>query len=246
MAVVNETFAQRLWPSQDPIGKSFRWQSGGEPIEVIGVARNGKYQLLGESPRPFAYLPIAQQYSGMATLHVRAQMDDPLALAAAVRELIRSLDPDLPVFNVRSMDEHLRSSAFGFLPLRIGAALAGAQGLIALFLAVLGVYGVVASSIAQKTRDIGIRIAMGAHKIDVFRVVARSGLRPALIGLTLGIIMSFALARLLRALLYGLDPLSVPMFLAVFVLVLAVALLACWLPARRALKMDPMTALRHE
>jgi ABC-type antimicrobial peptide transport system permease subunit len=144
------------------------------------------------------------------------------------------------------MEEHLRSSALAYLPLRVGAMLAGSQGLIALFLAVLGVYGVVASSIGQKTRDIGIRIAMGAHKIDVFRVVARSGLRPALIGLALGLAISFGLARLLRALLYGLDPVSVPMFLGVFVFVLAIALFACWLPARRVLRMDPMTALRHE
>jgi predicted permease len=246
VAVVNETLAQRLWPGQDPIGKSFRWQSGGEPVSVIGLARNGKYHLLGEAPRPFAYLPIAQSYSGMAALYARSETQDPLVLAPAIRETIRGLDAELPVFNIRTMDEHLRSSALAFLPLRIGAVLAGAQGLIALFLAVLGVYGVVASSIAQRTRDVGIRIAMGAQKIDIFRVVARSALRPAFIGLALGITISFGLARLLRVLLYGLDPASLPMFAAVFVFVLAVALFACWLPARRTLKMDPMTALRHE
>jgi predicted permease len=246
VAVVNETLAQRLWPDEDPIGKSFRWQSGGEPVAVIGLARNGKYHLLGEAPRPFAYLPIAQEYSGMATLHIRSETQDALALAPAIRETIRRLDAELPVFNVRTMDEHLRSGAFAFLPLRIGAVLAGAQGLIALFLAVLGVYGVVASSIAQRTRDVGIRIAMGAQKIDIFRVVARSALQPAGIGLMLGATISFGLARLLRVLLYGLDPASLPMFFGVFFFVQAVVLFACWLPARRALKMDPMAALRHE
>lgn len=247
VAVVNETLAERLWPGEDPIGKRFRWRKGGgDPVEVIGIARNGKYLLLGEAPRPFAYLPIAQDYSGLATLHVRSRPEDALALAPAIRELIRGLDPDLPVYNIRTMDEHLRSSVFAYLPLRVGAMLAGSQGLIALFLAVLGVYGVVASSIGQKTRDSGIRIAMGAHKIDIFHVVVRSGLRPALIGLALGLAISCGLARILGALLYGLDPLSVPMFLGVFVLVLAVALFACWLPARRSLKMDPMAALRHE
>lgn len=246
VAVVNETLAQRLWPGQDPIGKSFRWQSGGETVAVIGLVRNGKYHLLGEAPRPFAYLPVAQEYSGMATLHIRSATGDPFALAPALRESIRSFDAELPVFNVRTMDEHLRSSALAFLPLRIGAVLAGAQGLIALFLAVLGVYGVVASSIAQRTRDVGIRIAMGAQKIDVFRVVARSALRPAFIGLAVGVTISFGLARLLQVLLYGLDPASLPLFAAVFVFVLAVALFACWLPARRTLKMDPMAALRHE
>lgn len=247
VAVVNETFAERLWPGQDPIGKTYRWRkSGGDPVEVIGVARNGKYLLLGEAPRPFVYIPIAQEYSGMATLHVRATGQDPLALTPAIRESIRRLDADLPVFSVRSMDEHLRNSALAYLPLRVGAALAGSQGLIALFLAVLGVYGVVSSSIGQKTRDIGIRIALGADKIDIFHVIVRSGLRPALVGLALGLAISFGLARLLRALLYGLDPLSAPMFIGVFVFVLSVTLFACWLPARRSLKMDPMAALRHE
>jgi putative ABC transport system permease protein len=246
VAVVNETLAQRLWPDENPIGKSFRWQSGGEPVAVIGLARNGKYHLLGERPRSFAYLPIAQEYSGMATIYIRSETQDALALAPAIREVIRGLDAELPIFNVRTMDEHLRSSALAFLPLRIGAVLAGAQGLIALFLAVLGVYGVVASSIAQRTRDVGIRIAMGAQKIDVFRIVAQSALRPAFIGLALGVTISFGLARLLRVLLYGLDPASLPMFAGVFVFVLAVALFACWLPARRALNMNPITALRHE
>jgi predicted permease len=246
VAVVNQTMAERLWPGEEAIGKSFRWQSGGEPVEVIGVTRNGKYHMLGEAPRPFAYLPLAQEYSGMATLHVRTETDDPLALAAALQEAAGYLDADLPVFNMRTMEEHLRASVFAFLPLRIAAILAGTQGAIALLLALMGVYGVVASSVTQRTRDIGIRVALGARKLDVFRLVSRSGLRPALIGLVLGLAVAVALARLLTAFLFGLDPVNVPVFAAVFAVVLGVSLFACWLPARRAARTDPMTALRHE
>jgi predicted permease len=246
VAVINETLAERLWPGQDAVGRSFRWQSGEEPVEVIGVARNGKYLLLGEAPRPYVYVPIAQRYQGLVTVHLRSSTDAPLALAPAVRGLIRDLDGDLPVFNVRTMDEHLRSSALGFLPLRLGALLAGTQGLIALFLAVLGVYGVVASAVGQSKRSIAIRIAMGAQKVDIFRLVARSGLRPAVIGLFLGVIASYGLARILRALLYGVDPVNLPMFAGVFTFVFLVAVAACWLPARRVLSLNPVAALRHE
>ncbi len=246
VAVVNETFADRLWPGQEALGRRFRWQSRADPIEVIGVVRNGKYLFLGEAPRPFVYLPIAQAYSTPVTLHVRTATGDPLALAPALQRVFRDLDPDLPVFNVRTMEEHLRSSAFAFLPLRMGAFLAGTQGLVGLLLAVMGVYGVVSYSVSQQTRDIGIRVALGARKLDVFRVVSRSGLRPALIGLALGLAVSLGLTRLLALLLYGLNPVNVPVFTAVVLLMLGVSLLACWLPARRAARADPNEALRQE
>jgi predicted permease len=246
VAVVNQTFADHLWPGQEALGRTFQWHSGINPIEVIGVVRNGKYMLLGEAPRPYVYLPIAQEYTSPVTLHVRSTTGDPLALAPALRRVFSDLDPDLPVYNVRSMDEHLRSSAFAFMPLRMGATLAGAQGVVALLLAVMGVYGVVAYSVSQQTRDIGIRVALGARKLDVFRLVSRSGLRPALIGLAFGVAAAFGLARLLAVLLYGLNPVSIPIFTAVVALVLCVWLLACWLPARRAARIDPIEALRHE
>jgi predicted permease len=246
VAVVNETFADRLWPGEDAVGKRFRWQSGGDPIEVAGVVRNGKYLMLGEAPRPFVYLPIAQEYGAPATLHVRSRTEDPLALAPALREVIRGLDPDLPVFNVGTMDEHLRSSAFAYLPMRVAAVAASAQGLIALALAVMGVYGVAAFSVTRRTRDIGIHVALGASKADVFRLASGSAFRPTVLGLALGLAASFGLARLLVGLLYGLDPIDVPVFSAVAALMLGVSLLACWLPARRALHLDPAEALRQD
>jgi predicted permease len=162
VAIVNQTLADRLWPGQQPLGKQFQWKSSTDPIEVVGVVSNGKYVLLGEAPRPYIYLPFAQEYSTLVTLHGRTQTADPLALAPAVRRVFGDLDPDLPVFNVRTMSEHLRSSAFAFLPLRMGAILAGAQGVVALLLAMIGIYGVVAYSVRQQTHDIGIRVALRA------------------------------------------------------------------------------------
>ena len=245
VAVVNETFAARLWPGQEAIGKRFRWQSGSNPIEVIGIVSNGKYHLLGEAARPFVYLPIAQEYSSPVTLHVRSEADEPLALAPALREVIRGLDPDLPVFNVRTMEEHLRGSAFAYLPLRLAAAVALTQGMVGLLLAVMGVYGVVAFSVSRRMRDIGIRVALGASKADVLRLVSRSALWPALVGLALGLAIALALARLLTALLYGVNPVDAPVFVAVAALMAGLALLGCWLPGRRAFRVDPVTALRE-
>jgi predicted permease len=246
VAIVNETFAEGLWPGQEALGKQFHWQSRGDPIEVIGVVQSGKYLFLGEAPRPFVYLPIAQAYRTTVTLHLRTAADDPLALAPAVQRMFRDLDPALPVFNIRSMEEHLRSSVFAFLPLRMGAFLAGAQGLIGLLLAVMGVYGVVSYSMSQQERDIGIQIALGASKLDVFHVASRSGLWPTVAGLMLGLAASVGVARLLAVLVYGLNPVNIPVFTAVVMLVLGVSLLACWLPARRAARVDPVTALRQE
>jgi predicted permease len=245
VAVVNQTLADRLWPGRDSLGQQFRWGPDDDPIEVVGVVANGKYVMLGEAPRPYVYLPIAQAYSGLVTLHVRSETADPLALVSALRGVFGRLDPDLPFFNVGTMEEHLRRSAFAFLPLRMGAALAGAQGVVALLLAMIGVYGVVAYAVSQQTREIGIRIALGARNLDVFRLVSLSGLRPTLLGLVAGLAASFGLARLLAVLLYGLNPMSVPVFTTVVALVLAVSLLACWLPARRA-AVDPIEALRQE
>jgi predicted permease len=246
VALVNQTLANRLWPGQDPLGRRFRWLEGNDAIEVVGVVRDGKYVMLGEAPRPYLYLPLAQEYDTPVTLHVRAATDDPLVLVPAIRQVLNDLDPDLPIFSVRTMPEHLRNSAMALLPLRMGATLAGVQGALALLLAVMGLYGVVAYAVSQQRREIGIRIALGARGRDLFRVVAGGGLRPAMIGLVAGVLVSLGLARLLAGLLYGLNPLDLPVFTAVIALLLGVSLFACWLPARRVLKVDPVIALRSE
>jgi len=246
VAIVNQTFARRVWPNESALGRRFRWRGDTDPIEVIGVVRDGKYISVGENRRAYAYVPLAQHYEPVVTLHVRAATGDPFALAPSLRRLVNDLDSDVPVFNVRTMDEHLQDSVFAFLPIRMGALLACAQGLLGLVLAMISVYGVVAYTVRQQTRGIGIRVALGARKRDLFLLVARSALRPTLIGLVLGIAVSLAFARVLGRLLYGIAPVNLPLFVAVAGLVAGLSLLACWLPARRVSRVDPVIALRAE
>jgi len=243
-AVVNETFARRMWPGEEGLGQSFRWKERGEPVEVVGVAADGKYLMLGEAPRPFVYLPLAQEGASPVTVHLRASSDAPLDLVAPLRAAVAEIDPDLPVFNVRSMEEHLRTSVFGFLPLRAAALLAGVQGATALLLAVLGVYGVAAFSLRRRRREIGIRVALGAGRLDVLRAVARAALWPALAGVGLGLPAALGAGRLLGAMLYGVEPLNPVVFAAVAAFTLGVSVSACWWPARRAMRGSPLRSLR--
>jgi predicted permease len=245
VAIVNQTMARRLWPDQDAIGKRFRSDARGPYLQVVGVARDGKYRWLSEGPLAFFYVPLAQDYTPAVTLHVRT-LSDPLALTPSIRGVLQSLDPDLPIYNVRSMREHLRQSAFALMPLRMATTLATVQGVVGLFLAVLGIYGVVAYAAGRRTREIGIRIALGARPSSVLIMTVRDGLKLTAIGMAIGLLAALALARLLAILLYGLNPMSPPVFTAAIVTMTTMALLASWLPARRAAKVDPMVALRCE
>jgi len=245
VAIVNQTLARRLWGEGDPLGKRLWFGGGGSLCEVVGVVRNGKYLLLGEEPRPFVYKPLAQHYSTPATLHVRTD-DAPLALVPVIRQVLKELDPDLPIYNDRTMEEHLRQSALAFMPLRMAATLAGVQGVLALALAVMGIYGVVTYVVSRRTREIGIRLALGAQRSDVLRTVMREGWRLTLVGLGIGFALALLLALGLSRLLYGLDPVNIPVFAAVLLALSGAALLACYLPARRALGVDPVEALRSE
>jgi predicted permease len=245
VAIVNQTLADRLWPGQSPIGKRFRFGRGGPLVEVVGLARDGKYVLLGEQPRPYLYLPIDQEYRSPATLHVRAA-GDAMALVPGIRRVLASLDPNLPVYNIRTMDEHLRQSAMAMMPLRMAAVLAGVQGALGLLLAMMGIYGVVSYVANQRTREIGLRVALGARRADVLRLVIREGWHLTLIGLGIGVVIAMTMALGLSRLLYGLNPFNPLVFGIVLVLLSVLALTACFLPARRAARVDPMTALRCE
>jgi putative ABC transport system permease protein len=245
VAIINQTLAERFWPGQSPIGKRFRFGRGGDFIEVVGLARDGKYVLLGEQPRPYLYVPLDQHYRSPATLHVRTK-SDPLALMPALRGLLGGLDPNLPIYNVRTMDEHLRQSAMAMMPLRMAATIAGVQGALGLLLAMMGIYGVVAYVANQRTREIGLRIALGARRIDVLRLVIREGWHLTLIGLGIGVVVALVMAFGLSRLLYGLNPFNLPVFAGVLLLLSAVALVASYLPAHRAARVDPMEALRCE
>jgi predicted permease len=245
VAIINTTMAERLWPGQDALGRRFKWGADGDLWQVVGVTRNAKYVMIGEEPRPFFYAPLAQRHASPVTLHIWAD-GDPAALTPAVRGVLRQLDANLPIYNVRTMEEHLNDSAFAVMPLRFGAVLAGVQGLLGLLLAAMGLYGVVSYVVSQRTREIGVRMALGARRFDILRIVVRDGLRLTLIGLAIGLLVSLGLTAILAKVLYGLTPAATPVFAAVVVLLTFVALLACWIPARRATKVDPMVALRCE
>jgi putative ABC transport system permease protein len=247
VVVINQTLARRLWPNGDALGEQIVINGDGVLREVIGVVGDGRYIMLNEQPRPYAFVPLTQMYKGPTVLHVRAATGvDPSTLVTSVRRVLQELDPNLPIFDVRTMEEHLRTSVFGYMPLRMGAALAGVQGGLGLFLAVMGIYGVVAYSVTQRTREIGVRVALGAGPRDVLRLVVRGGLRLTVAGLAAGVIVSLGLSHVLAGLLYGLNPLDGVVFGGVVMLLLTVSLLACYLPARRALRVDPMIALRAE
>src|SRR5262249_1394725 len=182
VAIVTARMAERLWPGQDAVGKRFKWNANGDFWQVIGVARNARYVMIGEEPRPFFYAPLAQRHASPVTLHLWTE-GAPAALTPAVRDVLRQLDADLPIYNVRTMEEHLNDSAFAVMPLRFGAVLAGAQGLLGLLLAAMGLYGVVSYVVSQRTREIGVRVALGARRLDILRLVVRDGFRLTLIGL---------------------------------------------------------------
>lgn len=246
VAVINEAMAEAFWPGKDPIGQHFRrdW-AGGPPIEVVGVVPTGKYMMLTEEPKPYYYTPLSQFYGMPGTLLVRGTGDS-ATLAASVRTVLRSLDPNLPIYSVSTMHEHMLSSAFALMPLRAGAWLAAIQGCIGLLLAIMGLYSVVAYDVTRRTREIGVRMALGATEDQVVRFISRDGLRLTLIGIGAGLLMSMLLALGLSRILWGIkaaDPVAFPLVVGLLV---ATAAIACWIPARRATRVNPVEALRAE
>jgi predicted permease len=244
VAVVNEAMARELWPNEDPIGRRFRFGRNGTWIEVVGVARNGKYVMLAEEPRTYFYLPLAQKYRTPMTLMVRSA-SEPETLVQPLQRLLGEMDSHLPVFNVRTMDEHVRTSVFGLMPLRVGAIMAGVQGVIGLLLALMGLYAVVSYGVSRRIREIGVRMALGAERWDVLRLVLREGMKLSLVGLAIGVLVAFGLGLALSRILYGLAPVDTGVLAGVTLLLLFVSALACYVPARKATQVGPLIALRH-
>jgi putative ABC transport system permease protein len=245
VAIINETMAQRFFANDDPIGRRIRvMRRGGQPIssEIIGVVRDSKYLSLGEDPRPFVFLPFPQSYSPVMTLLVRAK-GDPKNLTAAVRHEVQGLDENLPPFNVVTLTDNINISLF---PARFGALLLGGFGLLALGLATVGIYGIMSYSVGQRTHEIGIRMALGAQANNVLRLVVGQGMVVTTIGVAVGLAVAFALTRVVKSLLYGLTATDLTTFAVISLLLTIVALLACYIPARRATKVDPLVALRYE
>jgi predicted permease len=240
VVIVNQALAARYWPHQDALGK--RLYAEGRWFAVIGVARTANYDRLNEAPQPFFFLPLFQDYSHDVIIHARVA-GDPLAFATSIERAVHALNADLPVFDVSPLTSRLELVTTNS---RIAATFVGAFGLIALTLAVVGIYGVVAYTTRQRTHEIGIRMALGAARGEVFRLVLSQGLRLTLVGLGLGLAVSLMVTRFLRNQLFGVtttDPLT---FAFVAVLLCGAALAACFIPARRATKIDPMAALRYE
>jgi ABC-type antimicrobial peptide transport system permease subunit len=201
--------------------------------------------MVAEQPRPYVYLPFAQHYQTPVTIVARSS-SDPAALAQPLQRLVNELDPDLPVFNVRTMETHLRTSVFGLLPFRLGATMAAVQGAIGMLLAIMGLYAVVSYTVATRTREIGVRMALGAARTDVVRLVVREGMWLSLTGLIIGLVIALGLGLVLSKVLYGVPSADLGVLAGVSVLLLTVAALACYVPARRATHIDPLTALRQQ
>jgi predicted permease len=244
VAIVNEAFAKKIWPGQDPIGKVFRTEKNGPPIQVVGLTRTGKYLFLYESPQLYVYFPLAQRYNSGATLFVHSA-DDPGQLAASVREQISLMDSGLAVFDTQTMDTHVHYGK-PLLPARLGAMLVGAFGLLGFILASVGVYGVVAYSVSQRTQEIGIRTALGAQRSSILALVLRQGMTMAFVGTAIGIVLAFLLFRGLRTVLYGVQSTDLVTLSVVSALLLTVAFIASYVPALRATQVDPVIALREE
>lgn len=258
VAVINEAMAEKYWHGQDPIGRHFtmadgqdsigrRFTTASDPkrsIEVIGIAKNCRCQNIRGPINPYMYLAFSQQHHTPVALQVRTSL--PLATVNhEIVGLVHSLAAAVPVSNIQTMTEGL-DTLRGFLLYQIGAGLAGSLGFLGLTLAVIGVYGVVSCAASQRTHEIGIRMALGARPADVLRMVLRQGFLIVGAGLLVGILAAFAIARLAGNFLSGVSPLDPLTYISASILLAIVALAACYIPARRAMKVDPMVALRYE
>jgi putative ABC transport system permease protein len=243
VAVVNEELAKRYWPNQDPLGKRFRLVDRNGPwVEIVGVAKTIKYLWIAEPPMEFLYLPLAQRPKPRMTLLAQST-GDARNLVGPLREVVRGLDANQPMYNVRTYDEFYRMRAVSTPNLIIQTV--AAMGVMGLVLALVGLYGLVAYAAGRRTREIGIRMAIGAQRISVLRMVMRQGLILALCGLGVGLVASFGAERVLHAMFTG-SGVNVPTYLLVVPALFAVTMLAAYVPARRASCLDPMKALRYE
>jgi putative ABC transport system permease protein len=247
VVIINETLARRFFPNQDPLGKHLALSGPPDEREIVGVVSDVKDYGLDAEVKPEVYIPYSQsgqpyaQYSAL-TLVVRTS-SNPASLTGAVRGVVRSIDKDQPIYNIKTMQDVLSESVAQRL---FNMFLIGIFAVVALILAAVGIYGVIAYSVAQRTHEIGVRMALGAQPFDVVKLVIGQGMFQALMGVVIGLVGAFALTRVIASLLYGISPLDPATFTGLSILLMIVALMACYIPARRAARINPIIALREE
>lgn len=245
VAIVNQTMANKLWPSEDAIGKRFRWKGAtGRQVEIVGIAHDGQYFFISPDAQPYFYVPLAQNFSSRLTLQIRSALP-PESLIAGVQQQIRTISVDLPIIDIRTMRQVVQGLS-GLFIFRLAATLAAALGFLGLILAVIGIYGIVSFGMSQRTQEMGIRMALGAARADILKLALGQGLVLVSVGVLAGILSAWAVTRAMSKLLVGVTASDPVTYAATAFVLLSAALLACWIPARRAMRVDPMVALRYE
>jgi predicted permease len=243
VVIVNQHMANMLWPGENAVGKRiFIGAESRDALEVVGVVKTGKYNTLAEDPKPYFYYPMMQRRPGNMAIVMRTNVD-PRGLAGSFRKEIQNTDRSVPVSSVKTMTEHL---TFALWAPNMAASFSLAFGVLAMLLSAVGLYSVMAYVVSQRTREVGIRMALGANRADVMKMITVQGMRLAVIGVAIGLLLSLGLARALSSLLIGVSGYDVTTFVVVPALLVLVALVACYLPARRATKINPLVALRYE
>jgi predicted permease len=242
VVIVSEAFANRYWPNQEPLGKQLNSDFTHEWFKVVGVARDAKERGLNEKPMPFVYLPLYQIYRPTMIINARVA-GDPMTFANTIQKAVHDMNPELVVYDMTTLEVRSQFASFGQ---RIAGTFVGAFGLLALALAAVGIYGVTSYTTRQRTHEIGIRVTLGATKRDVLRLVLGHGMRLMLIGVGVGLALAVASTRFLGPLLLGVTSTDALTFSSVAILLCAVAMFACFIPARRATRVDPIEVLRYE
>ena len=241
--VINQRMAEMLWPGESAVGKRiFIGADSKDPLEVVGVVKTGKYRTLAEDPKPFYYSSMDQRRPATMALVMRPNVD-PLSLVGTIRSEVAGIDRRVPLFAVKTMDQH---KTYALWAPNMAASFSLAFGVVAILLSAVGLYSVMAYVVSQRTREVGIRMALGANRGDVMKMITRQGMVLAAVGVGIGLVLALALAQVLSSLLIGISGYDVTTFVIVPSLLVGVALVACYLPARRATKVDPLVALRYE
>jgi predicted permease len=240
VAMVNEAMAERFWPGQDALGQNVR--VGDEDCEIVAIVENGKINFLHEDAEPFLYFPYAQRPSGDTTLMIATE-GNPALTAGSVRQALRDREGSITILGLLTLDEHMRQALYAD---RLPAQIGGALGVLGVLLAAVGLFGVISRLVNQRRRELGIRMALGARRVSVVKLVLGRGLKLSLAGLAVGVCLALAVGRLMASSLHGVSPADPLALVVACLIVIAVGLAASYLPARRATRVDPMQALRHE